>query len=87
MVDEIHKLGFKFVLWEMPFVEKDSVNFEPLRRNGHLVRDASGKEPAMVKWWNGEAAMVDLSNPGAYRWYLGEFYSSTFETPTRCCPQ
>ena len=72
MVDEIHKLGFKFVLWEVPFVEKASANFEPLRQKGWLVRAAGGREPAMVKWWNGEAAMVDLSNPEAYRWYLGE---------------
>ena len=72
MVDEIHHLGFRFVLWQVPFVEKDSINFEPLRSRGFLVLDASGKSPAMVRWWNGMAAMVDLSNPQAYQWYLGE---------------
>ncbi len=75
MADEIHRLGFKFVLWEIPFVERESANFEPLRRAGHLVRDAAGREPAIVKWWNGDAAMIDLSNPAAYRWYLGELQS------------
>jgi myogenesis-regulating glycosidase len=72
MVDEIHKLSFKFVLWEIPFVEKASANFEPLRTKRYLVLDAAGREPAIVKWWNGEAAMIDLSNPAAYQWYLGE---------------
>ncbi len=72
MVDKIHRLGFKFVLWEVPFVEKASANFEPLRRKGHLVLTPDGKAPAIVKWWNGEAALVDLSNPAAYNWYLGE---------------
>jgi alpha-glucosidase (family GH31 glycosyl hydrolase) len=72
MVEEIHRLGFRFVLWQIPFVEKDSVNFEPLRARGWLVMDASGKSPAIVRWWNGMAAMVDLSNPAAYRWYLSE---------------
>jgi len=72
MADEIHRLGFRFVLWQIPFVEKDSVNFEPLRRKGHLVLAPNGQSPAMVEWWNGQAAMIDLSNPAAYRWYLDE---------------
>ena len=72
MVTEIHRLGFRFVLWEVPFVEKASVNFEPLRRRRHLVLSPGGAAPAMVKWWNGDAAMVDFSDPAAYRWYLGE---------------
>jgi alpha-glucosidase (family GH31 glycosyl hydrolase) len=75
MLDRIHRLGFKFVLWQVPFVEKVSTNFEALRRDGLLVLAESGNAPAMIKWWNGEAAMVDLSNPAAYRWYLGELQS------------
>jgi len=72
MVEEIHKLGFKLVLWNVPFVEQGSMNFDRLAAEGWLVKSADGKTPGMTKWWNGEAAMVDLSNPAAYRWFLGE---------------
>jgi len=29
-------------------------------------------DPAMVKWWNGKSAMLDLSNPAAKTWFTGE---------------
>jgi alpha-glucosidase (family GH31 glycosyl hydrolase) len=33
--------------------------------------DGSGKVPYITEWWNGQAALVDLSNPQAYFWFLG----------------
>lgn len=72
MVDEVHRLGFKFALWVVPFMERDAGNFPVARDKGHLVLEPGGKEPAIVRWWNGLAGLVDLSNPATYGWYLDE---------------
>jgi len=68
MVDELHSLGCRLMLWVVPFVSPDSLQFRRLEKAGLLVRDASG-EPAIRKWWNGYSAMLDLSNPVAVSWY------------------
>jgi len=72
MVEEVHRLGFQFVLWVVPFIETAAANYERARSSGYLVLDRDGRAPASVKWWNGEAALVDLSNPAAYGWFLNE---------------
>ncbi|MEO7181967.1 MAG: glycoside hydrolase family 31 protein [Gemmatimonadaceae bacterium] len=68
MVDSLHALGFKVMLWVCPFVSPDADVYRELRRKGFLLRDASG-EPAIVRWWNGASALLDLSNPGAEAWF------------------
>ena len=75
MMDELHRLGFKLIIWVVPFIEKDAVNYGIALEKGYLVMAPGGKEPAMARWWNGLAAMVDLSNPAAYQWFLEELIS------------
>lgn len=72
MVDAVHEAGFKFILWATPFIEPSAKNYGYAVQNGFLVMAADGQNPATARWWNGEAALVDLSNPRAYRWFLGE---------------
>jgi alpha-glucosidase (family GH31 glycosyl hydrolase) len=69
MVAEIHRLGFRFALWVVPFIEPRAANFAVARDKGYLVRDRSGSRPLLVKWWNGEAGLIDLSHPAAYDWF------------------
>ncbi|GAB4111300.1 MAG: glycoside hydrolase family 31 protein [Acidobacteriota bacterium] len=69
MVDEVHRLGFRFALWVVPFIEPRAASFQVARERGFLVGDSSGDRPLLVKWWNGEAGLVDLSNPQAYDWF------------------
>ena len=71
MFDELHALGFKVMLWVCPFISPDSVEGRSLAKKGYLVKDAAGKEPAVVKWWNGYSHVVDLSNPDARAWFVG----------------
>ena len=28
-------------------------------------------EPAMVRWWNGVSAVLDLTNPESEKWFKG----------------
>jgi alpha-glucosidase (family GH31 glycosyl hydrolase) len=80
MMRELHALGFKVMLWVCPFVSPDSATGRALLREGCLLRDPvagdTAKLPeegrvgdaAMVRWWNGTSAVLDLSNPKTRDW-------------------
>lgn len=83
MMDELHSLGFKVMLWVCPFVSPDSDVYRKLRKDGAFLKNPkdaqisagpwAGKEqPAMIYWWNGVSAVLDLSNPKAEAWFKGE---------------
>lgn len=65
MIARLHEMGFKVMLWICPFVSPDSAEYRDLAEKGYLVKNASGTDPAIVKWWNGYSAVYDMSNPDA----------------------
>ena len=78
MMDELHKMGFKVMLWICPFVSADQYQIckEIKKEKGFLLQKKDEKstwenssEPAMVNWWNGVSAVLDLSNPSAVKWF------------------
>ena len=71
MMNELHALGFKVMVWVCPFVSPDCDVYRALARKKAFFMDQPG-DPAMVKWWNGKSAMLDLSNPAAKAWFIGE---------------
>ena len=71
MVRELHALGFKVMLWVCPFVSADSDVYRALAKKKAFFMEKPG-DPAMVSWWNGKSAMLDLSNPAAKAWFTGE---------------
>lgn len=64
MTDELHRLGFKVMLWISPFVSADSPEFRDLAAKGFLLKNKNGT-PAVVNWWNGYSACYDMTNPAA----------------------
>ncbi len=73
MMDELHQLGFKVMVWVCPFVSADSENFRKLRDQGLLLRNSNNpKLPAIIEWWNGFSGLLDLTNPGAVKWFKSE---------------
>ena len=68
MVDKLHRMGFKVMLWLCPFVSPDSPEYRELAQKGAFVLDAEGEHPAVVQWWNGFSAVLDMSNPVACEW-------------------
>lgn len=66
MVDELHAMGFKVMLWVSPFVSPDSEEFRYLKTKGYLVKRKGSDQPAILDWWNGSSVCYDLSNPEAY---------------------
>ncbi len=77
MVDELHHLGFKVMLWVCPFIGADTEEGRDLiaRKlvlmskdgNADMTWEAS-KNPTLVKWWNGYSLVLDFSNPEAVVW-------------------
>lgn len=71
MVDKLHQMGFKVMLWTCPFVSPDSLVYGELEKMGCLVKNADGTI-AIKKWWYGHSAVLDLTNPKAVEWYHAE---------------
>ncbi len=64
MIDELHSLGFKVMVWICPFVSADSPEYRELADKGFLLRNPDGGI-AILNWWNGYSACYDLTNPYA----------------------
>ena len=68
MVDQLHEMGFKVMLWVCPFVSPDSRTFRELSGKGYLLKDKHG-EIAIRPWWNGYSAVLDGTHEGAVGWF------------------
>lgn len=72
MVAELHKMGFRVMLWITPFVTPVGpayfrslhalVGTDPKSAESLYKRTEAG-EVAMMKWWNGISAILDFTNP------------------------
>jgi len=69
MIDELHALGFKVMVWICPFVSPDSPEFRELEAKGYLLRNPAGGT-AVLNWWNGYSACYDLTNPEAAAYFI-----------------
>ena len=70
MIDELHAMGFKVMLWVCPFVSADSPEYRELSSKQYLIKKKGSKTPAIIHWWNGQSACFDLTNPEAYDYYV-----------------
>ncbi len=79
MIKELHKMGFKIMLWICPFISPDSEVFRYLAKEGMLLLDSdrtqevlwanTQNKAAILRWWNGASACLDLSNPKTQEWF------------------
>lgn len=70
MVERLHEMGFKVMLWVCPFVSPDSRAYRKLSAQGYLLKERTSDNPAMIRWWNGVSACFDLTNPAAKACYV-----------------
>lgn len=85
MVDELHELGFKVMLWVVPCVCADGRFFIDHHRHSNEVHKEKDRLflrtkadpyfPALTHWWNGFSALLNLANPTDY-----EFLDSQLQT-------
>ncbi len=71
MIDALHAMGFKVMLWICPFVSPDSPEYRELAAKGYLIREKGSDAPAILSWWNGRSACYDLTNPAAFDHFVG----------------
>ena len=83
MIDELHSMGFKVMLWVCPFVSADTETFRRCARNQLFLKQPTRqstigspsedfRDVAMIGWWNGHSALLDFSNPDAKKWFTDE---------------
>lgn len=63
MIDKLHEMGFKVMLWVVPYVCADGESFirKILAGEDVFMRTESG-EVAIIKWWNGFSAILNVSH-------------------------
>ena len=73
MVDSLHAMGFKVMVWCSPFISPDCMMY---RTHKGLYYLAKGKKStAIINWWVGYSAGYDLSNPKAFEFLTSQFRS------------
>lgn len=68
MIDTLHAMGFKVMLWVCNFVSGDSLVSRTIGKKGYLIKDKEGKS-VIAKWWNGYSTILDLTNEEAVEWF------------------
>ena len=81
MMDKLHAMGYKVILWMCPWVSMDTPSFRRIAwgRNpddvkgyptrGGFLLNADGKAPAAASWWNGYSALLDFTHPNGRAWF------------------
>jgi len=73
MMDTLHALGFKVMLWICPFVSPDCDVYRELDARNLLLKSPESRDivnnSAIIRWWNGASAELDLSNPETQEWF------------------
>jgi len=72
MIDKLHEDGFKVMLWICPFISADSPVYRDLAKKKLLLMEQDSDRPAIIRWWNGASALLDLTNPEAVSWFKGQ---------------
>lgn len=78
MIDELHRMGFKVMLWMCPFVSGDQAVIvrELMKNKAFLMQKKNPADtwetantPANITWWNGYSLLLDFTNPAAVKWF------------------
>jgi len=78
MMDELHQLGFKVMLWICPFVSADQAMImrELKKKKAFYMQKQTpattwqtALAPSIISWWNGYSAVLDFSNHAAVEWF------------------
>ena len=79
MIKKLHDMGFQVMLWVCPFISPDSEVFRYLAKEGMLLQAPQETQEiqwkntqdraAIIRWWNGASACLDLTNPKTNTWF------------------
>jgi alpha-glucosidase (family GH31 glycosyl hydrolase) len=68
MIRILHQQGFKVMLWVCPFISTNCEVYAELAGRNLLLKNHS-EGVALIKWWNGQSALLDFANPAAVDWF------------------
>ncbi|CAG9533299.1 unnamed protein product [Cercopithifilaria johnstoni] len=68
MCKQLKQWEIRLTLWVHPFVNLESDNGKNLALRHLFVKD-SGDQPGIVEWWQGQAYVIDFTNPEAVHWF------------------
>jgi len=78
MIEQLHAMGFKVMLWMCPFVSGDQALIvrELMKDKAFLMQKKHDSDtwetaipPASITWWNGYSLLLDFTNPAAVNWF------------------
>ena len=79
MMRELHGLGFKVMLWVCPYITPAGRHYKQMwldhTRKGRtpwILNAKDTRQPAIMEWWDGFSAVVDLTNPEGVRWFKAQ---------------
>ena len=76
MMDDLHAMGFKVMVWVCPYIRPDGQQFAALLQDrSKVVWLRSAKEPslpAIMQWWDGFSAVADLTSPVGREWFTAQ---------------
>jgi alpha-glucosidase (family GH31 glycosyl hydrolase) len=79
MVDRLHELGVKVLLWQIPLVPTDrgatgqvAADAATMIDRGYAVREGDGSPYRNRGWWFTGALLPDWTNPDATDWWLAK---------------
>jgi alpha-glucosidase (family GH31 glycosyl hydrolase) len=79
LVDWLHKLGIRVVLWQIPLQRarpapsgQARADRDTMVARGYSVRDGQGRPYRNRGWWFPGSLMPDFTNPEAKKWWLAK---------------
>ncbi len=72
MLARYHEKGLKLCCWINSYVAQDTEMFEEGAKRGFFLKRADGLGVKQVDNWQPGMAIIDFTNPEAYRWYAGK---------------
>lgn len=76
MMKELKEMGFKIILWVVPYYTPDGVFWKEqwldYSRKGDTIWVVNADKPqfpAIMQWWNGLSNVIDMSNPKGQKWF------------------
>ena len=71
MVRRLRAQGFTVTLWITPFAELESEAFAEGAAQGHWITEEGSGRPAIVRWWQGDGVLLNVSDSEACAWMEG----------------
>lgn len=68
-VEALHALDMKVTLWAIPFFHPQTEHYQTALERGYTLKRRDNS-PYIRDWWEGQAALLDVTSRKAMRWHL-----------------